>query len=103
MQELKKKGMEDLAAVLGELGVAPADNGDVAKENETSAAALKRKKKKEKKQTSAPEKLKNGETAPPDASLDPKESSSAAANGSTEQVCTLFQLTHALQCLILSL
>lgn len=85
MQELKKKEMEALAVTLEELGIG-AD--DVAKENESSAAAAKRKKKKEKKQTAAPDEPKNGEAAPSEPVLELQESTSAVANGSTEQVCT---------------
>jgi hypothetical protein len=84
MQELKKKEMEELESVLGQLGITQED--DATKENESSAAAAKRKKKKEKKAqaSDAPDEANNGQAAPVEAAPAPQE---ADDNGSTEQVC----------------
>lgn len=80
MQELKKKEMEELQSVLGQLGI-DADAGEVAQATE-SAAAAKRRKKKEKKMAAAPDEMKNGKTEHEESAPEPQ----PEANGSSEAV-----------------
>jgi hypothetical protein len=90
LQELKKREMEELNSVLGQLGI-NADEIAKEKENECSAAAAKRKKKKEKKQQqiSAAEHESGSQAAPAEpAPAEAEPSTLESANGSSEPVRT---------------